>query len=226
MRIACLHTAVTNVGIYDRALAALSVPSVELVHRVRPDLLDVAEAAGSLTAAVRGRTTDAIVELAADADAVLLTCSTIGPVADHLASTGVQVARVDRAVAQEAVAVARRATSLSGRAASARVAVIVAAPTTVESTSALFAEVVAPADGDVRVEVQLAEGAWESFRSGDHDGYAATVAASADAALAAGASVVALAQSSMEPAVGRCLRAPVLSPPTVALRAALTPQGR
>ncbi|HUN50891.1 MAG TPA: hypothetical protein VMU42_07235, partial [Candidatus Sulfotelmatobacter sp.] len=75
MAIACLHTAESNVAVFDAAAAALGA---NLTHLVRADLLQAAEAAGGMTPAVAARTAALLHRLAEDADAVLLTCSTLG----------------------------------------------------------------------------------------------------------------------------------------------------
>lgn len=75
MRIACLHTAASNAAVFDAACPA----GVRLTHAVRPDLLAAAEAAGGLTPEIAAATAEALRGL--EGDAVLLTCSTLGPAA-------------------------------------------------------------------------------------------------------------------------------------------------
>jgi hypothetical protein len=93
--IACLHTAASNVAVFDAALASLPVAALELRHEVRPDLLRepneaaLEEAAGALEA------------LAPGADAVLLTCSTIGAAVER-ARAPCPVLRADAALAEAA----------------------------------------------------------------------------------------------------------------------------
>src|SRR5579863_714126 len=103
-RIACLHTAASNVLVFDAALREMGLVGVELRHAVRADLLAAAERTAGLTPAIVQQTGDALRALCADADAVLLTCSTLGPVAEATAPTApVPVLRVDAALAREAV---------------------------------------------------------------------------------------------------------------------------
>src|SRR5262245_10403545 len=102
MRIACLHTAESNIAVFDQALAALDRGNtISLRHIVRADLLADAEQAGGLTHDIAAQTRSALEELSGDADAVLLTCSTLGPSihADERAA----ILRVDAALAEEAV---------------------------------------------------------------------------------------------------------------------------
>ena len=74
MRITCLHTAHSNVSIFDAAAKALGIDAHCLRHEVRPDLLAAAEQAGGLNSEITGATTSALLSLAQEADAVLLTC--------------------------------------------------------------------------------------------------------------------------------------------------------
>jgi DNA-binding MurR/RpiR family transcriptional regulator len=197
-RIACLHTGAGNVAIFEAA----KPEGVTLSHTVREDLLHDAIAAGGLTPAIAERTVAALEELrAADVDAVLLTCSTLGPVAKP------PVQRVDAALAEAA--------SRDGG----QVVVLVAVQSTVASTRALFAA--AAARHGASLEVRLVPAAWDAFRAGDFARYAALVAAAAEAAFAEGATQVALAQASMAPAAALCRGRRPLTSPDSGLAAAL-----
>jgi hypothetical protein len=195
MRIACLHTAESNVAIFEAACPE----GVRLSHAVRPDLLAAAEAEG-LTPAITAATVEALEAL--DADTVLLTCSTLGPAAG---ATG--ALRADAALAEAAV---------SGGGA---VEVLCAAPSTLAVTAELFGA--AASDTGARVTIRLVPGAWDLFHSGDHAGYAALIARDADASRA---DVVALAQASMAPAAALTTRA-VLTVPQAALAAVVAGGG-
>lgn len=201
--IACLHTAAGNLAVFDAACP----PGARLTHTLREDLLKDAEAAGGLTEAIAARTAAALEALATPGvDAVLLTCSTVGPGA-ALARAAIPVLRVDAALAETA-------TRGGGK-----VVVLCAVETTVEPTRAIFAE--AAARHGATLEVRLVPGAWAAFRAGDPAGYHAIIAAAADAAFAEGAAQVALAQASMSGAVALAKgRKPLASPP-VGLAAAL-----
>jgi hypothetical protein len=202
--IACLHTAAGNIAVFDAA----KPEGATLTHTLREDLLKDAEAAGRLTEEIAERTARALEALAAPGvDAVLLTCSTVGPGAAR-ARAPIPVLRVDAALAEEA-------TRGGGQ-----VVVLCAVETTVEPTRAIFAE--AAARHGATLEVRLVPGAWAAFRAGDPARYHAIVAEAADAAFAEGAAQVALAQASMTGAVALAKgRKPLASPP-VGLAAALT----
>ncbi|WP_245317799.1 hypothetical protein [Ensifer sp. 1H6] len=49
MIIACLHTADSNVAVFEAAARELGLAAGVLRHAVRPDLLEAAERAGGLT---------------------------------------------------------------------------------------------------------------------------------------------------------------------------------
>jgi hypothetical protein len=208
-RIACLHTAHSNVAVFDDAWRELRYAGSAL-HAVRPDLLAAVERSGGLSQEIIGDTQQALRALGEHADAVLLTCSTLGPCADAMVSGGVgrAIVRADGILAQTAV--------IRGR----HVSVLCAVETTLDSTRSLF-EQAACATGAI-VTVHLVQGAWSAFRSGDSGGYLKAIACAADRALEAGASVVALAQCSMAGAVGLARTpAAVLASPGLALQAAM-----
>ncbi|NKC33057.1 Asp/Glu racemase [Falsiroseomonas selenitidurans] len=193
-RIACLHTAASNIALFDAACP----PGVALTHAVRADLLAEAEALGGLTDAIAVRTAEAVEALAAPGiEAVLLTCSTLGPALAQ-ARAAIPLLRADAALAEAA------------RRGGGRVVALCAVETTLAPTAALFG---------AACETRLVPGAWAAFRAGDAAGYARMVAAAADAAFAEGADCVALAQASMAPAAALCRRGPPLTSPAASLAA-------
>ncbi len=201
MRIACLHTAESNVAVFDAALAGLDRPDVELTHIVRADLLASAEAAGGLMPEIVEETRAALGSL--EADFRLLTCSTLGPSVDGLEG----VARVDAALAREAV-------RCGGK-----IAVLYAVETTRETTRLLFEDVSKGTDAEI--EMRLVAGAWDLFKSGDRASYFAVIAKAADKAADAGYRV-ALAQASMAGAASLTQARPLpLSSPAAGLREAV-----
>ena len=210
--IGCLHTAESNVAIFEAARARLALAgAVALRHDVRADLLADAEAAGGLTPGIVRRTAGALLALRDGADAVLLTCSTLGPSVASLSGTPspVPVLRVDEALAREAV-------RHGGR-----VVVLCAVETTLRPTRALFEE--AATLTGATVEVRLVRGAWAAFKAGDRGRYIASIAEAADAAVQGGASRVALAQASMAEAAELTRPgSPVLASPIIGLEAAVS----
>ncbi len=209
MNITCLHTAESNVAVFDAAAQSLGIAKEVLRHEVRAELLAAAEAAGGLTQEIVKATGAVLLELCHAADAVILTCSTLGPaVATIEEAAGLPVLRVDGALAE-------RAASVGGK-----VVALCAVETTMGPTTELFAE--AARRSGASVEVRLVAGAWALFKAGDSDGYLAAIANAADAAYDDGASIVALAQASMAGAAGLVKKGPKpMSSPTAGLSAAM-----
>lgn len=184
--IACLHTAAGNFSLFDAASPA----GVVLQHHLRADLLAEAEAAGGMTPDIAARTAAALEALVTPGiDAVLLTCSTLGPAADQ-ARAAIPVLRVDAALAEAACG------------AGGTVVALCSVQTTLAPTEALFAA--SAARHGATLAVRLVPDAWAAYRAGDLARYHALIAAAADAAFAEGASQVALAQASMAPAAPLC----------------------
>lgn len=207
-RIACLHSADSNVQLFEAVRRRMRLDDVVLRHRVRADLLAAAEKAGTEVGPVLQRTAAELSILAAGADAVLLTCSTLGPAATLArAQTQVPILRVDQALADEAV-------SHGGT-----VIVLCAAGATIAPTRALFDR--AALLTGATVEVRLVPDAWERFRAGDEAAYLALVAEAADLAAREGPATVALAQASMADAAALCREATPLTSPAVGLLAAV-----
>lgn len=208
MIIACLHTAESNIAVFDAAANDLGLSTHVLAHAVRPDLLAAAEAAGGLTDEIADETAATLLALGDGADAVLLTCSTLGPSTTRVDRAPVPVLRTDAALADKTVA-------LGGK-----VVVLCAVETTMVPTTALFAE--AAKGTAAALDVRLVAGAWALFGAGDRDAYLAAIARAADAAYDDGAAVVALAQASMAGAADLVNRGPrPLTSPQAGLSAAL-----
>jgi hypothetical protein len=141
-RIACLHTAASNIPLFDAAAADLAL---DLHHVVRADLLAAAEQAGGLTPGIIDATEAALRDAAHDADVVLLACSTLGPVADGL-RTSVPTLRIDRALAEAAVK------------AGGKVVVLYTFPGTAQASGDLFREVAMGTDA--AIDLQLVPKDW------------------------------------------------------------------
>lgn len=200
MKVACVHTLQSNVEVFE---AAAKAANVEVVHIVREDLLKDAEAAGGFNDEIQARGAEALARAAEEADAVILTCSTVGPsVVPAREMTKKPVLRVDEALAEQAIA------------GSGNLVVLYAVHTTLKPTRALFES--AGAD-DAMTEYHLVEGAWDAFKSGDIASYDALVAAAADKHFANGAATVALAQASMSGAAALTKNGTPLTSPSASL---------
>ena len=205
MRIACLHTAASNIEIFKKAAAALQLDAGDISHAVHGELLEAAEQQGGITPAIEKATLHIIRNLITEADAVLVTCSTLGAIADN-ARTGFAkpVLRTDRALAEQAL---ESGLSLS---------VLCTAPTTLEPTTELFRQVFANAQ--VTPDIRLINGAWDLFRAGEIKAYERAIADAANAVHDTGSQLVALAQTSMTDASALISRErKILDAPTAAL---------
>lgn len=184
MRIACLHASTSNAAAFDKAAAEAGLEPGSLTHYARPDLLQTAMQAGRLPSAVLSETAEMLLELSTDTDAVLLTCSTLGPAADLAAqSTGVPIVRADAALAAEASAIVGD------------IVVLCTIEAALAPTEALFT---VAARRPVRAA--LLPDAWQLFDRGEIAEYHRVIAIAADAAYEGGADLVVLGQASMSDA--------------------------
>lgn len=196
MRIACLHTAQVHVATFTN-LFSDAAPDADVVHVVRADLLSDAQRNGAES--VVEHVGDAIAALQ-DADAILCTCSTLGPLVDALDNP--KAVRIDRPVMAAAAALGPKPM------------LAICLESTRDASLALLKE----ADPDMTPTVHLCDGAWAFFEAGDMDGFADTIAASVRKA-AGGHDCVILGQASMrvaEPAL-HDLGIPVLTSPALAV---------
>lgn len=206
-RIAFLHASLSNAPLFEEAATELGLASDALFHHARPDLLDRAITAGALSDSIANEAAQALLDLSHDVDAVVLTCSTLGPAAELAAAKStVPIIRADAALA-----------ALAARTPGPTV-VLCTIETTLQPTQALFAA----AALDSSVEAQLVPDAWAAFQSGDLEGYWRVIAAAADAAYEAGAMQVVLGQASMAGAAAWVRKGPEpLSVPHAAIAAVL-----
>lgn len=209
MKIACLHTLQSNVDIFETARTS----GITLIHTVRADLLDRAEAAGGITEQVELDTVGILLELAAAADGVLLTCSSIGPCVRRAATlTSVPILRADESLARASVAQGGT------------VIVLCAAPTTVTPSRAIF-EAAGKENGAI-IETILVDGAWQAFRAGDLTRYNNVIAQAADAmAESNNVATIAFAQASMSAASRFCKVAKPLTSPSSGIAAIVNSVG-
>ncbi|MBB3304634.1 MULTISPECIES: glutamate racemase [unclassified Enterobacter] len=184
MTIACLHTAASNIAIFDDAARSLALRN-PLSHIVMPHLLAEAELTGGMTAPQQHKLEQLLHSLTPWFDAILITCSTLGPVADGFRAEGhdCPVYRTDRMLAD---AVHR----LPGKS-----LVLCAAESTLAATRALFCPATLPVAQ--HPDVQLIPGAWAAFKAGQQDVYLQMIAQAVADGKQQGADHVALAQVSM-----------------------------
>jgi hypothetical protein len=205
-----VHTAQSNVEVFSGLLAELA-PEVPARHLLHQELLDESLAAGEFTPELRRRTAAAMHEAAGDAGLVLCTCSTIGPGADDAAAeSSVPILRIDRPMAEKAVAMAQH------------IAVTATFQTTLGPTLELLEAAALAADREVELEPFVFNEARTAWAEGDLEGYLDAIARGLGLA-AEEAELIVLAQASMAAALESCpdLGVPVLSSPRLGLEAAL-----
>lgn len=210
-----LHTAPANIATFDRLLAEIA-PDIEATHVLASDLLDDARAQG-LTTDLRARIGETVSQAVDNgATVVLCTCSTIGDCAEAASlPPGAAVLRVDRAMAEAAVAIGGR------------IGVAAALESTLGPTEGLIRQVASDAGKTVALHRILCTDAWPLFEAGDRAGFLAAVAGAVRIG-SPGCDVVVLAQASMEGATDLLgdLPIPVLSSPRLGLEAALDRLGQ
>jgi hypothetical protein len=186
--IAFLHTARPNIELFGGLMARIA-PTVPTRHELLETVLQSAVGTGTVTDTMRQETEGALRALAdSGAALVVCTCSTIGGIAEATTlDDGSRVMRIDRPMAEAAVA--------SGR----RIRVAATLPSTLRPTVALIEQVATEMHRSVTIVEQLCVDAWPHFQRGDHAAYAKAIADAVTAA-AGPDDVVVLAQASMAPA--------------------------
>ncbi|WP_210480296.1 aspartate/glutamate racemase family protein [Naasia sp. SYSU D00948] len=221
-RLGLLHTVPALAVTFDDLLKRTGHGG-PIVHVVDAGLLAAAVDHG-VDDEVRAEVLRHVRHLADDgADAILVTCSSIGEAVEEAARrVDVPVLRVDATMAEEAVALAadRAQGDRSGR-----IAVLATLAATLGPTGRLLESRVREASSPVEVTARVVGGAAAARASGDQAGHDRLVA-DAIAEAASSADVVVLAQASMAAAAaGLDLDVPVLTSPeggAAALVAAVT----
>ncbi|TWD45042.1 hypothetical protein FBY13_101170 [Pantoea sp. SJZ147] len=183
INIACLHTAASNIAIFDDAARQLNLTHLQLSHLVMPHLLAEAEASGGLTAGLYDRLVMLLQDLQPHFDVILITCSTLGPVSAAFfpLKKPCAVWRTDGMLAKAVHSNEKKTV------------VLCAAESTLGATRALFCT------NGRTPEVRLIPDAWQRFKAGDEAGYLHCVRTAVEDAWLQGAEQVVLAQSSMAP---------------------------
>ena len=161
-RIALLHTANVHVETFTKLLAEID-PAVEQRHAVQADWLSEARESG-LTDKLRRKVEALLLDQAASADAVLCSCSTLGPVVDEVAAHGCKVLRVDRPLMQ-------RAAEHDGT-----IVVALCLESTLTPSLALLRDAFAERGKDLRHQVVLCKEEWALFEAGRADAFGLGIA--------------------------------------------------
>jgi Asp/Glu/hydantoin racemase len=210
--LALLHTSPTLSPMFNE-LCARILPGVRILHFVDESLIKNTIAAGRLEKPTMRRLIDLVAStFDAGADATLVTCSSIGPAVDIAAQLHDRpVLRVDAAMAEQAVAKARR------------VGVLATLSTTLEPTVDLVRRTAVAAGRDIEIVEHLCQGAFEAVMAGDgatHD----RIVGDAITNAMQGVDSIVLAQASMARVVSalppEAIPAPVFSSPELGVERA------
>ncbi len=204
-----VHTSATLVPVFAQ-LCREKLPGVSVFNIADDSLVKGIIASGRLTPTIARRVASYLesAELAG-ADYIMVTCSSIGPAVEAAAKRiGVPVLRVDRPMADQAVATGKK------------IGVIATLRTTLEPTADLISRRAALAGKPIELTSRLCEGAFDALMSGDaakHD----TLVAAALMELSKQVDVIVLAQASMARVVDTLApgdkRVPILASPGIAV---------
>lgn len=189
---------------------------LEVTHLVDESLLRDTISLGHVDEGITARIGSLIDEaIKAGADLVLCTCSSIGAVAEEMnAMESIEIQRIDRAMADEAVRIGGR------------ILLAAALGSTLGPTAALLRSSAQAAGKEIQIREIIVPKAWPMFEAGDRSGYVDTIATCLRQE-AADSDVIVLAQASMAEAAARLedMAIPVLSSPLPGLRKALAALG-
>ncbi len=210
--LAFLHTSPVLVPTFT-ALARQELEGFKWFHMVDESLLENTIAAGHLTSTTIRRLANLIGSAhEGGADAVMVTCSSIGPgIPIARGMYDFPILRVDEAMAAEAVGIARR------------IGVAATLQSTLEPTTGLLKQTAEEQHREIDVTECLCSGAFEKVAAGDTEGHDRIVS-QALTLLAGQVDAIVLAQASMARIVhqlpAEILKIPVLSSPELAVQQA------
>ncbi|GAA5528120.1 hypothetical protein [Herpetosiphon gulosus] len=195
-----IHTAAVHSATFEQLVGEIQ-PTCAVEHVVVPALLEQARQAG-LTSAIAQQLTQIIEQLQANSvERIICTCSTLGGLAETL---NPMVIRVDRAMAEQAIALGSR------------IAVVAALASTLEPTHALLKAVAQQQAKAIQISNYTCLNAWEAFLTNDQASYLQQIAAVL--AMIDQVDVIVLAQASMAEAAKLCQQnIPILSSPRIAI---------
>lgn len=186
----CLVHTVASLPVIFAELLAERLPGVAVEHVVDESMLADTVAEGMLPGTRRRLLDHVLAAERAGARAVLVTCSSLGEVAEQVRPfVSVPVFRVDQPMAAQAVA------------AGTRIGVLATLASTLEPTGRLIEREAAGQGRQVRLEVSICAGAFDALRAGRRDEHDAIIATEATR-LAGHVDVLVLAQASMARVVG------------------------
>lgn len=207
--LALIHTSTTLEPVFAKLCADKDL-EVDLLHIADDSLIRDVIAEGQLTELTSERVQAHIAAAEkANADYIMVTCSSIGPAVDSAKRKGsVPILRVDQPMADQAVRIGKK------------VGVIATLPTTLVPTTDLIRRRAAEVNKEIEIIAELCTGAFEALMSGnvgDHD--AAVIEALKK--LSVEVDVIVLAQASMARVVEQLtkdeVRIPILASPPIAV---------
>ncbi len=210
--LALIHTSATLTPMFS-ALCERYLPETTILYMVDESLIADTIREGRLRRATIRRLLTLIESAeSAGADAVMVTCSSLGPgvaLGQQLFDT--PVIRIDEAMAEAAVRMGRR------------IGVMATLSTTLEHTIALLREKATDAGVEIEIVASLCDGAFDAVLAGNTAGHDHILSEALKSEMN-GVDVVILAQASMARVVtampGGTLSMPVLSSPELAVKSA------
>jgi Asp/Glu/hydantoin racemase len=207
--LALIHTSATLEPVFAKLCADMDL-AVDLLHIADDSLIRDVIAEGQLTDLTSERVQAHIAAAEqANADYIMVTCSSIGPAVDSAKRNGsVPILRVDQPMADQAVRIGNR------------VGVIATLPTTLVPTADLIRRRAAEVEKTVEITAELCTGAFEALMTGnvaEHD--AAVIRALRS--LSDKVDVIVLAQASMARVIEQVpkeeIKVPILASPPIAV---------
>lgn len=207
MNIAFLHTADIHVATFNTLLRAS--PEVHATHQVYAEWLTEAMQSG-LSEQLQQRIKSVLTNLAATADVVVCTCSTLGPVAEQMGEK--KIIRVDRPMMEAAIEYSP-------------VLLVFCLHSTMAASTELLEQTFHKAEKPARYRTLLCEHAWVHFQQQDFAAFHTAIADAVAQELRAHPDIncVVLAQASMRDAAQHLhnLSIPIFSSPQLAIDKAI-----
>ena len=207
--IAFLHTAAVHVETFSQLVSELEM-GISARHIVDEKLLKDARRLGMIPAVCQQIDAAMLEATSTGANVVVCTCSTLGGVAEQSGvGHGFKSLRIDRAMADEAVKIARR------------ILIVAALESTLEPTRELIEDSAKQLDKLPEIDLFHIEGVWRHFENGNTEDYYQAIAQVIKGSWQNYDAVV-LAQASMARAAELCqeVDTPILSSPRMGVRAA------
>lgn len=202
---ALLHTAQIHVQTFTQLTQN---SNVEVEHLVKPELLSKAQSHG--LDSVRDETFKALAQLS-NADAIICTCSTLGPLADEYSKTKPKLVRIDRPLMEAALKYAPH------------IAVAICLESTRQPTLDLLNDCAQKAGVSIQPRIIICTDAWQYFEADNQSEFAKSIANQIQTEINQSTGCIILGQASMRIATPLLdnLGIPILSSPQLAVDAVM-----